>query len=143
MEMHYMCLKLYRAIQKSFYQVSHDIIIITPSNKKKSEIKNIKRYGQTNTTYFQFSFKYAPNILQLNGIRFHCHDPLDRKTFGSYCIIVCIVMILILTYSMYSYLEEQLRWKLCQNLQFNAHLILLINFCFMFFFLIQLTQYVL
>jgi hypothetical protein len=21
-------------------------------------------------------------MLQPNGIRFHCHDPLDRKTFG-------------------------------------------------------------
>jgi hypothetical protein len=23
-------------------------------------------------------------MLQSNGIRFHCHDPLDRKTFGSH-----------------------------------------------------------
>jgi hypothetical protein len=23
-------------------------------------------------------------MLQPNGIRFHCHDPLDRKTFGSH-----------------------------------------------------------
>jgi hypothetical protein len=27
-------------------------------------------------------------MLQPNGIRFHCHDPLDRKTFGSHCITI-------------------------------------------------------
>jgi hypothetical protein len=48
------------------------------------KIKNIKEYGQTNKIYFKFSFKYAPNMLQPNGIRFHWHDPLDRKTFGSH-----------------------------------------------------------
>jgi hypothetical protein len=28
-------------------------------------------------------FKYAPNMLQRNDIRFHCYGPLDRKTFES------------------------------------------------------------
>jgi hypothetical protein len=43
----------YRAIQKSFYQVSHDIIIIYGVHKiKKCENKNIRAYGQANETYF-------------------------------------------------------------------------------------------
>jgi hypothetical protein len=41
---------LLRKYQKSFYQVSHDIII--HHKIKKCEIKNIKGYGQTNKTYF-------------------------------------------------------------------------------------------
>jgi hypothetical protein len=52
--------------------------------QKLCEIKNIKGYGQTNKTYFEFLFKYAPNMLQPNGIRFHCHDSLDRMTLGSH-----------------------------------------------------------
>jgi hypothetical protein len=40
---------LLRKYQKSFYQVSHDIII--HHKIKKCEIKNIKGYGQTNNSY--------------------------------------------------------------------------------------------